>query len=80
MKKLIKESLINESVEPIVTLRKYGEFGDLCFELLKEKHDLGKNVYENKEEIWKFIEQKLEEYETRRQNNTGFHIPDGAVM
>ena len=77
-KKLSKP--LNESVEPVVMLRKYGELGDLCFDLLRDKHSLGSNVVENKEEIWKYINNKLEEIEINRKNNTGPNVPDGAFM
>jgi hypothetical protein len=75
----INES-VNESVEPVVMLRKYGELGDLCFDLLRDKHSLGNNVVENKEEIWKYINDKLDEIEINRKNNTGPNVPDGAFM
>ena len=85
--KLVTESLeefrgepLNESVEPVVMLRKYGELGDLCFDLLRDKHSLGNNVLENKEEIWKYINDKLDEIETNRKNDTGPNVPDGAFM
>ena len=81
MRQLVKESLvINESVEPVVMLRKYGELGDLCFDLLRDKHALGTNVLENKEEIWAFINHKLEEIEENRKNQTGPKVPPGAFM
>lgn len=71
---------INESVEPVVMLRKYGELGDLCFDLLRDKHTLGTNVVENKEEIWKYINDKLDEIEINRKNDTGPDCPPGAFM
>ena len=79
IKENINES-VNESVEPVVMLRKYGELGDLCFDLLRDKHSLGNNVVENKEEIWKYINDKLEEIEINRKNSTGPDVPPGAFM
>lgn len=76
----IKVNPLNESVEPVIQLKKYTQLGDLCFDLLNEKQALGDNVLENKEEIWSFINNRLDKYIEDFKNNTGHQVPPGAMM